>query len=207
MGGQGLAIQRQLNFSRDAEREADRVGFQIMGEGGYDTSGMVAFFRRLQSGQPQLYGDLAPAYLQQPPADHERIADIQARIRESRTSSASTASTFTWCARAPACCRTPSDAGPARHAQAVFKTPAAAAKTASSRPARQYGLAFLALKQGEPGRGAELARQGARDHEAARRRVVDGVERRAMAPTMFAGAGARDQAGARPAGSRCWPRP
>jgi predicted Zn-dependent protease len=30
MGGQGLAIQRQLNFSRDAEREADRVGFQIM---------------------------------------------------------------------------------------------------------------------------------------------------------------------------------
>ncbi|RZJ84557.1 MAG: M48 family peptidase, partial [Massilia sp.] len=29
MGGQGLAVQRQLNFSREAEREADRVGFQI----------------------------------------------------------------------------------------------------------------------------------------------------------------------------------
>ena len=42
LGGQGLAIQRQLNFGRDAEREADRIGFQIMGEAGFDTSGMVA---------------------------------------------------------------------------------------------------------------------------------------------------------------------
>jgi predicted Zn-dependent protease len=49
MGGQGLQIQRQLNFSRDAEREADRVGFQIMGNAGFDTSGMVAFFGRLQT--------------------------------------------------------------------------------------------------------------------------------------------------------------
>ena len=49
MGGQGLAVQRQLNFTREAEREADRVGFQIMGAAGYDASGMVAFFKRLQS--------------------------------------------------------------------------------------------------------------------------------------------------------------
>ena len=81
MGGQGLQIQRQLNFSRDAEREADRVGFQIMAEGGYDTSGMVAFFQRLQSAS-RAYTDLMPAYLRSHPLTSERISDIQARIRE-----------------------------------------------------------------------------------------------------------------------------
>ncbi|MGO4379117.1 M48 family metallopeptidase [Pseudoduganella sp. RAF19] len=81
MGGQGLAIQRQLNFSRDAEREADRVGFQIMGEAGYDVSGMVGFFQRLQQ-TTRNYSDIVPAWLQTHPLTTERIADIQARIRE-----------------------------------------------------------------------------------------------------------------------------
>ena len=81
MGGQGLALQRQLNFSRDAEREADRVGFQIMAQGGYDTSGMVAFFGRMQTAS-RLYSDLMPAYLRSHPLTSERISDIQARIRE-----------------------------------------------------------------------------------------------------------------------------
>lgn len=81
MGGQGLALQRQLNFSRDAEREADRVGFQIMSQGGYDTSGMVAFFGRMQAAT-RSYSDLMPSYLRSHPLTSERISDIQARIRE-----------------------------------------------------------------------------------------------------------------------------
>jgi predicted Zn-dependent protease len=81
MGGQGLAIQRQLNFSRDAEREADRVGFQIMGAAGFDTSGMVAFFQRMQSAT-KVYSDLTPPWLMSHPLTSERITDIRARIRE-----------------------------------------------------------------------------------------------------------------------------
>jgi predicted Zn-dependent protease len=81
LGGQGIAIQRQLNFGRDAEREADRIGFQIMGSAGYDTSGMVAFFQRMQNATRN-YSDLVPSYLQTHPLTTERIADIQARIRE-----------------------------------------------------------------------------------------------------------------------------
>ena len=81
MGGQGLAMQRQLNFSRDAEREADRVGFQIMGAAGFDTSGMVAFFQRMQSAT-KVYSDLTPPWLMSHPLTSERIADIRARIRE-----------------------------------------------------------------------------------------------------------------------------
>ncbi|MFI4940670.1 MAG: M48 family metalloprotease [Burkholderiales bacterium] len=79
MGGQGLAIQRQLSFSRDAEREADRVGLQIMSAAGYDTTGMVSFFGRMQKAT-RVYGEL-PAFLQNHPMTTERIADIQERIR------------------------------------------------------------------------------------------------------------------------------
>ncbi|MGV3743487.1 MAG: M48 family metalloprotease [Burkholderiaceae bacterium] len=83
MGGQGLAIQRQLNFSRDAEREADRIGLQILQEGGFDASGMTAFFGRIQTAS-RAYNDSLPAYLRSHPMTTERIADIQARTRNQR---------------------------------------------------------------------------------------------------------------------------
>ncbi|MBP0600278.1 M48 family metallopeptidase [Herbaspirillum sp. LeCh32-8] len=83
MGGTGLAVQRQLNFSRDAEREADRIGLQIMRDGGYDPSGMVTFFGRLQAASRN-YSDVVPPYLMTHPLTTERIADIEARIRDQR---------------------------------------------------------------------------------------------------------------------------
>ncbi|MEO8599724.1 MAG: M48 family metalloprotease, partial [bacterium] len=81
MGGQGLAIQRQLNFSREAEREADRIGLQILQDANFDTSGMVAFFGRMQKAS-RGYTDAVPAYLRSHPLTTERIADIEARIRD-----------------------------------------------------------------------------------------------------------------------------
>ncbi len=79
MGGQGLAIQRQLSFSRDAEREADRVGFQILRDGGYDTAGMLAFFGRMQHASRN-YTDNGMSYLRSHPLTSERMADIQGRL-------------------------------------------------------------------------------------------------------------------------------
>jgi beta-barrel assembly-enhancing protease len=81
--GQGIAIQRQLAFSRDAEREADRVGFQILRDGGYDTSAMAAFFGRLQASQRN-FSDNVPAFLRSHPLTSERIADIQTRTLAER---------------------------------------------------------------------------------------------------------------------------
>ena len=40
VGGQALAVQSQLNFSRDMEREADRVGFGVMTDAGFDSHGV-----------------------------------------------------------------------------------------------------------------------------------------------------------------------
>lgn len=82
IGGEGFAVQRQLSFSRDAEREADRIGLQILRDGGFDASGMVAFFGRMQNAT-KAYTD-APPFLSSHPMTTERIADIQARIRDQR---------------------------------------------------------------------------------------------------------------------------
>jgi len=41
--GAGYSIDQQLSFSRDAEREADRVGFLTLQQAGFDTQGMVDF--------------------------------------------------------------------------------------------------------------------------------------------------------------------
>lgn len=47
-GGQALAAQNQLNFSRDMEREADRIGFGVMTQAGFEPSGFVTMFEKLQ---------------------------------------------------------------------------------------------------------------------------------------------------------------
>ena len=47
-GGQATAIQGQLNYSRDVEREADRVGFGLLADAGFSTAGMGEMFERLE---------------------------------------------------------------------------------------------------------------------------------------------------------------
>jgi predicted Zn-dependent protease len=83
IGGQGVALQRQINFTREAEREADRVGFQILRDTGFDPAGMVAFFGRLQ-GASRNFTDTAPSYLRSHPLTSERMADIQGRMIDER---------------------------------------------------------------------------------------------------------------------------
>ena len=80
MGSQAAMIQQQLNFSREAEREADRVGFQTLVDAGFDGRGMEGFFTRMQSGT-RLYEGTAPAYLRTHPMTVERISDMQNRTR------------------------------------------------------------------------------------------------------------------------------
>jgi predicted Zn-dependent protease len=80
MGGAGLAAQRQLSFGRDAEREADRVGVNILNGGGFELNGMVSFFGRLQAAGRNRSDNL-PSYLMTHPLTTERIADIEGRIR------------------------------------------------------------------------------------------------------------------------------
>lgn len=76
---QASVIQNQLNFTRANEREADRVGLQILRTAGFNTHDMAAFFERLQK-YTGLYDNGAPAYLRTHPLTSERIADIENRV-------------------------------------------------------------------------------------------------------------------------------
>ena len=78
VGGQAAAIQSQLNFSRDMEREADRVGYGVMTDAGYEPQGFVTMFEKLQQAS-RLNDNGSFPYLRSHPMTTERIADAQAR--------------------------------------------------------------------------------------------------------------------------------
>lgn len=78
IGSQARQIQSQLDFTRDHEKEADRIGLNILISAGLDPRGMSEFFERLQTaGRFRENG--APSYLRTHPITYERIADIDNR--------------------------------------------------------------------------------------------------------------------------------
>jgi predicted Zn-dependent protease len=77
-GGQALAAQQQLNFSRDMEREADRIGFGVATQAGFQPQGFVTMFEKLQHAA-RLNDNGAYPYLRTHPMNTERMADMQSR--------------------------------------------------------------------------------------------------------------------------------
>jgi len=75
-----MNIQNQLNFTREHEREADRVGLTLLERAGFAPRAMGTFFERLLRSNRlnELKG--APSYLRTHPLTTERIADIQDRV-------------------------------------------------------------------------------------------------------------------------------
>ena len=78
LGGQAVAMQNQLNFSRDMAREADRVGFGILSQAGFAPQGFTTMFDKLQQAA-RLNDNGAFPYLRSHPLTTERIADVQSR--------------------------------------------------------------------------------------------------------------------------------
>lgn len=81
VGIQAGAIQRQLNFTRLHEQEADRIGLTILQKSGYDSRAMPVFFERLQKSSRLLEGS-TPSYLRTHPVTNERVADIANRVEQ-----------------------------------------------------------------------------------------------------------------------------
>lgn len=75
---QALTMQNQLNYTREYEREADRLGYDMLTRAGFDPRGMPSFFNRLQRAN-RISDTSAPAYLRSHPLTSERIADMEAR--------------------------------------------------------------------------------------------------------------------------------
>ncbi len=80
VGGQAVAAQSQLNFSRDMEREADRVGFNVMTDAGFDGRGVASMFEKLQQAS-RINDHGSFPYLRSHPLTTQRIAEAQARLQ------------------------------------------------------------------------------------------------------------------------------
>lgn len=76
---QAGAIQAQLGYTRDFEREADRIGFQTLSGAGFDVRAMAGFFEKMQRYTRILDDGSVPGYLRSHPVTTERIADAQGR--------------------------------------------------------------------------------------------------------------------------------
>lgn len=74
-------VQMQLDYTRAHEREADRVGLQILNNAGFDVRGMPAFFTTLQRGNRFAEGS-APGFLRTHPLTVDRIADVSNRVSQ-----------------------------------------------------------------------------------------------------------------------------
>jgi predicted Zn-dependent protease len=82
--GQGSLYQKQVNFTRANELEADRIGIQTMHEAGFDPEGMASFFQRLAQ-QSRLYGSGVPDILLTHPVNTVRISEARARAASMKT--------------------------------------------------------------------------------------------------------------------------
>jgi predicted Zn-dependent protease len=79
VGAQARAVQRQLDFTREHEQEADRFGLDLLQKSGFNTHAMPEFLERLQHATRLLEGN-APNYLRTHPITSDRIADIENRV-------------------------------------------------------------------------------------------------------------------------------
>jgi predicted Zn-dependent protease len=83
-GAQGYSMQNMLSFSRDYEREADRVGQKIMYNAGYDPRAMPAFFQRLYDAE-KFNDNEAYEFLRTHPVTSERLSEAQERAKQYKT--------------------------------------------------------------------------------------------------------------------------
>ena len=136
---QAYSIQNQLNYGRDYEREADRLGYEMLTRGGYDPRGMSGFFNRLQRAN-RFYDSSAPAYLRTHPLTSDRIADMQARSEDAPYQQVEDSLDFQL-VRARLRAQEDSPADAVRAARNVLKE-----KRYSNETAARYGLATALMR-------------------------------------------------------------
>ena len=80
-GASAGSVQGALDFTRENEKEADRVGIQTLNNAGFDVRGARDFFTTLKQAN-QFSGGAAPAFLQTHPITSNRINDIEDRLKD-----------------------------------------------------------------------------------------------------------------------------
>lgn len=83
----GLMAQRQIDYTRSNESEADRVGIRTLARAGYDVDAMAGFFARMsqamRGNRSNEYYEV-PDYLRTHPVTTTRISEAQQRAEQMR---------------------------------------------------------------------------------------------------------------------------
>ncbi|MGY0559175.1 M48 family metalloprotease [Luteimonas sp. A277] len=82
---QGLALQRQIDYTRSNESEADRIGMRTLARSGYDVDSMATMFERMQAVSRVNQGterERLPDYLRTHPVTTTRIAEARQRAEQ-----------------------------------------------------------------------------------------------------------------------------
>jgi predicted Zn-dependent protease len=78
--GSAAQAQNTLNYTRENEKEADRIGLDILNKAGYDPKGFIDFFETMQKFNEFSSGP-SQAFLRTHPLTIDRISDIQNRLK------------------------------------------------------------------------------------------------------------------------------
>jgi len=168
--GQALMYQRQIDYTRDNESEADRVGIQSLARSGYDPLAMSEFFTTLQGWVRANQGgerERTPDYLQTHPITVTRISEAKERAAQVKTNApivapSSTSPLLPGGLRLPGASLTPAGTGNFGWAKERLRvmsadTPAAAVREyeqmrtrAPLTDAQRYGLALARLDTNQP---------------------------------------------------------
>jgi predicted Zn-dependent protease len=71
--------QDNINFTRSKEKEADRIGIDMLIKAGFNPKGMASFFKKMQENSRYYYTANVPAILRTHPMDEDRIAEADNR--------------------------------------------------------------------------------------------------------------------------------
>jgi len=82
MGALSGFSQDSINFTRSKEKEADRIGIDMLIKAGFNPQGMAAFFKKMLEHTRYYYTANIPAILRTHPLDEERIAEAENRTAQ-----------------------------------------------------------------------------------------------------------------------------
>lgn len=144
-GTQALAIDSMLRHSRAHEKEADRLGLEILAKAGYDPAGMPAMFERMLR-QARLQGNRPPEYLSTHPLTESRVSDTRSRVDDYRDQESYRENLAYHLVRNRLRVRYTNDLD---NAEGIFQDQYEGSE-GQSRAAARYGLAYTLIEKGRP---------------------------------------------------------
>lgn len=138
--GQAAAVDRQLGFSRQAEQEADRIGFQMMQGAGFNPQGMADMFKRLMHNSR--LNEAPNTYATTHPLSAQRLSDVENRIMSVNSKATQQENEF-WFIQAAAMV-IQAQGGAALQAVQRRLQEASSSSSGAKQASALYGLAYIA---------------------------------------------------------------